>query len=783
MTERPDSGFIGKEQFLGERQTRQEYLSQAFAFAESNLGSYQEQEMVPPPENYQQQRQALRTRMREATANFWQDRSLKDMLALQNLSQQEIADFLTERLKEQELEENGVYYQELMSYMTRGIKGKINFMLAKYLASDQQDQEIIGKQGQVLKGAARTIRAASLAREAKFNSEKISYAEIFRQRLEKRSNELKKELETQKITPSLLAKAGKFLGRHRRVIIRELAAGTLLGATLFFATDQAAEIIEKNFFSPIEVMAFSSEDGQNLTAEEIEELGLGVIVKETETVTPSPTSSPTSSPTPTATVTSTPTATITETATPSPTPSPTETALPTNTPSPTPIREKVPKPSPTLVMRLKQMLPIIFGAGKQQPEKVMPPEATSTPIPATETATSTPTLFILEPTNTPSPTPSPTPMPTETATTPPSPTPEIPITTVSNQEIILPNPDSYVSRAMSRIFPRIQELRQQRAEADPEYLNRVDQELAATTINFAIIGLDAGKTTTSGQIIARADAPIILSVNIKTGKVTAIRPPRDLHAPGVDKLTTKYQGAKFRINAMTVFGGSEDARRILEDATGLPVDFGASFSFKGFVQVIDKIGGIDIELDEKFVNRYGDGSGVEGFRDLGIEIKTGINHFDAQAALRYARLRKKDSDYLRGNRQIEVIKAVINKISANPTEGLETILSLLTDPTINIFGSLSYADIAKITAEIMSQEPPSTEQLRQIDFSTFDPWGDLITTGVLEKDKYQSFVKPEEGENRRPDEYKDNKQYWQRLRNAVKGRIIPPGQNLRLTQR
>ena len=84
-----------------------------------------------------------------------------------------------------------------------------------------------------------------------------------------------------------------------------------------------------------------------------------------------------------------------------------------------------------------------------------------------------------------------------------------------------------------------------------------------------------------------------------------------------------------------------------------------------FTQIIDKLGGVDVEVTEKeakFINRT-----------TRYTVESGESvHLDGAKALVYCRIRKLDTDYMRTYRQRKVITALINKAKRTPLTKLVT---------------------------------------------------------------------------------------------------------------
>ena len=148
--------------------------------------------------------------------------------------------------------------------------------------------------------------------------------------------------------------------------------------------------------------------------------------------------------------------------------------------------------------------------------------------------------------------------------------------------------------------------------------------------NILLIGQDARP----GESRARSDAMIICSINTKTKKITLCSIMRDLYVP--------IEGySDNRINAAYQYGGMELLDDTIEKCLGIPIDGNVEVNFEGFINVMSKIGNIDITPEQ---------------------------------ALAYARLRHVGkSDWERTDRQRRVLMAAFEKVRAG---GLTEVLSI-----------------------------------------------------------------------------------------------------------
>ncbi len=218
-------------------------------------------------------------------------------------------------------------------------------------------------------------------------------------------------------------------------------------------------------------------------------------------------------------------------------------------------------------------------------------------------------------------------------------------------------------------------------------------------VNILLIGQDRRP----GEGRARSDAMILCTFHKNTGKLTMTSFLRDLYVaiPG-------YRNN--RINAAYSAGGMPLLNETLELNFGVHVDGNIEVDFTQFAQVIDLLGGVEIELrqDEANVINKVSGRGLSA----GTALLTG------QEALTYARIRKLDSDFGRTERQRKVLNSLIRKFK---NSDLNTLLKLLDEVLPLVTTDMTQAEIVSLATqvfpklrdlEISSQRIPADDAFR-----------------------------------------------------------------------
>ena len=181
------------------------------------------------------------------------------------------------------------------------------------------------------------------------------------------------------------------------------------------------------------------------------------------------------------------------------------------------------------------------------------------------------------------------------------------------------------------------------------------QAIGRTTV--LVMGVDARP----GAAALRTDSIIVLTINPQTGSAGMLSIPRDMviRAPVLNRMT--------KINTLYGIGevnkfpgeGAGYLRDAVSELIGYPIDYYVKVNFEGFKQIVDLIGGVDINVPQEiYDDKYPDDN--FGYEPP-VHFLPGMQHMDGTTALKYARTRNRSNDYLRAARQQQVIMAIKDK--------------------------------------------------------------------------------------------------------------------------
>ncbi|MFJ5623498.1 LCP family protein [Peribacillus loiseleuriae] len=175
---------------------------------------------------------------------------------------------------------------------------------------------------------------------------------------------------------------------------------------------------------------------------------------------------------------------------------------------------------------------------------------------------------------------------------------------------------------------------------------KVDPDVDNTSILF--IGVDDSEKRDYKES-ARSDALILATFNKKEKSIKLVSIPRDsyVYVPKKDRYT--------KITHAHAYGGPQVTVDTVEHLLDIPVDYYVRMNFYAFIDVVDALGGIEVDVPYEFKEQDSHDSAAA------IHLKAGLQNLDGEEALALARTRKKDSDLFRGQRQQEILQAIVKK--------------------------------------------------------------------------------------------------------------------------
>ena len=186
--------------------------------------------------------------------------------------------------------------------------------------------------------------------------------------------------------------------------------------------------------------------------------------------------------------------------------------------------------------------------------------------------------------------------------------------------------------------------------------------LSSTATTILVLGTDGGEANRPGS--RRSDSIMLVHTDPGKHRIAFLSIPRDLRVEipgyGTDKINAAFQ-----------LGGPTLALRTITALTGVPVNHVAFVDFAKFKDLVDAVGGIDVNVPRPILSNRFDCpyNTAERCREWpGWRFEKGTQHMDGQRALVYSRIRENrldpsETDLARGRRQQQIVQATGAKVT------------------------------------------------------------------------------------------------------------------------
>lgn len=172
-------------------------------------------------------------------------------------------------------------------------------------------------------------------------------------------------------------------------------------------------------------------------------------------------------------------------------------------------------------------------------------------------------------------------------------------------------------------------------------LAQSSSELPVNRLNVLLLGIDARP----GEKETRTDSMMLVSIDRETRKIAVVSIPRDSMVEIDGHGTSK-------INTANLYGGADLARKTVEKLLGIEIPYYVKTNFNGFKDIIDVLGGVDIDVEKRMYYPAED-----------INLKPGQQRLDGYNALGYVRFRHDAlGDIGRTERQQKFMKALAKEM-------------------------------------------------------------------------------------------------------------------------
>jgi LCP family protein required for cell wall assembly len=215
------------------------------------------------------------------------------------------------------------------------------------------------------------------------------------------------------------------------------------------------------------------------------------------------------------------------------------------------------------------------------------------------------------------------------------------------------------------------------------------------------------------------DSVMLLSIRPGTHEAIMISLPRDLWVKIPALPNNRYMMGKLnsayaigmdhrnypnvRSEWKTETGGGDLAAATVAQVTGQPIDYWVGVDFKAFRDVVNALGGIKVDVPTALDDPYfpaGESTGM-----MHVRIPAGVQQFDGERALEYARSRETTSDFDRSRRQQLIMLAVRQRVfSVNAVPRLLSLLGALQDNVRTNLRPAEMQQLASVAGRIKDQD-------------------------------------------------------------------------------
>ncbi len=212
----------------------------------------------------------------------------------------------------------------------------------------------------------------------------------------------------------------------------------------------------------------------------------------------------------------------------------------------------------------------------------------------------------------------------------------------------------------------------------------LDSHEVGGVVNILLMGTDDGGD--------RCDTIMLVNLNGETGKLNVLSIPRDTAiasrnskgniiynssgVPNYNKINSYMAIGKQEVNRGNIEVPEELLIRKVKEITGLPIHYFATVDFKGFINIIDALGGVDFDVPE-------DMDYEDPVQDLYIHLKKGMQHLDGQAAhdlVRFRNYRNGQADLARVDTQQRFIKELVRqKLTVSNLNKIDEIYEVINE--------------------------------------------------------------------------------------------------------
>ncbi len=266
----------------------------------------------------------------------------------------------------------------------------------------------------------------------------------------------------------------------------------------------------------------------------------------------------------------------------------------------------------------------------------------------------------------------------------------------------------------------------ERVEIDRSAVTETGKEPAKEdedVISIALFGTDFTENEKYGNLYGASDATMILGIDTKNNRLKLFSLMRDLYLDLPDG-----SGNKQNLNYTMAYGGPELILKTINYNFNLTVDKFIHVSLHTLPTIIDKLGGIELNItsDElNYINSYITNIDNENGTNTEKITTAGLQTLNGTQAAAYCRIRYTEGrDFKRTERQREVLTALFEKFK---TASITDLATMMNDILPLVSTNLTNTEIMSIASKVLSMGVPTIEQSR----FPLDGKSEMIATDML----------------------------------------------------
>ncbi|MBQ9181642.1 MAG: LCP family protein [Bacilli bacterium] len=209
-----------------------------------------------------------------------------------------------------------------------------------------------------------------------------------------------------------------------------------------------------------------------------------------------------------------------------------------------------------------------------------------------------------------------------------------------------------------------------------------------------LMGVDSEVENIAGSSF-NGDSLMLITFNPNTLSSTILSIPRDTYVP-----ISCFAGKKKNKITHAAWYGEECMIDTIEDFTGINIDYYVKINFKGVVNLVDSLGGVEVDVPYNLCEQNSN----REFGDKMVYVEEGLHTLNGEEVLALARNRHPNpqycsakwtnynsNDFIRGQNQQKIVQALLNKLKE--IKSINTIYKLLDTIGKSMETNMSTAEI------------------------------------------------------------------------------------------